>query len=83
MAVSESNMAVFKMATIIKMSQNEWVKFYYVQIGPIQYGRVQDGWHHEVESEWMGLSQIKLVWVRVLCKIAESKMAEFKMAAII
>ena len=28
MAVSESNMAEFKMATIIKLCQNEWVKFF-------------------------------------------------------
>ena len=42
-AVSESNMAEFKMAAIIKLSQNEWV----------------------------------LVWVTALCKMAESKMAEF------
>ena len=28
MAVSESNIAEFKMATIIKLSQNEWVKFF-------------------------------------------------------
>ena len=27
MAVSESNMVEFKMAAIIKLSQNEWVKF--------------------------------------------------------
>ena len=27
----------------------------------------------------MSLSQIELVWVRVLCNMAESKMAEFKM----
>ena len=27
MAVSESNMAEIKMAVIIKLSQNEWVKF--------------------------------------------------------
>ena len=27
MAVSESNMAEFKMAAIIKLIQNEWVKF--------------------------------------------------------
>ena len=27
MAVSQSNMAEFKMAAIIKLSQNEWVKF--------------------------------------------------------
>ena len=28
MAVSESNMAEFKMAAIIKLSQNKWVKFF-------------------------------------------------------
>ena len=28
MAVSESNMAEFKMAAIIKLTQNEWVKFF-------------------------------------------------------
>ena len=28
MAVAESNMAEFKMAAIIKLSQNEWVKFF-------------------------------------------------------
>ena len=32
MAVSESNMAEFKMAAIIKLSQNEWVKFFFVQM---------------------------------------------------
>ena len=31
----------------------------------------------------MSLIEIELVWVKVLCKMAESKMAEFKMAAII
>ena len=36
------------MATIIKLSQNEWVKFFL-----IQHGRIQDGCHHQVESEWM------------------------------
>ena len=43
MAVYESNMVEFRMAAIIKLSQNEWVKIF-------------------------------------LCKMAESKMAEFKMA---
>ena len=42
MAVSESSMAEFKMAAIIKLSQNEQVKFF-VQNGWIQDGRVQDG----------------------------------------
>ena len=55
----------------------------FVQNGWIQDGRVQDGWYHQVEWEWMSLSQIELVWFRVLCKMAESKMAEFKMVAII
>ena len=31
MAVSESNMEEIKMAAIIKLSQNEWVKFIFVQ----------------------------------------------------
>ena len=53
MAVSESNMAEFKMAAIIKLSQNEWVKFFLVQNGWIHDGRIQDGCHHQVEWEWM------------------------------
>ena len=44
---------------------------------------IQHGCHHQVESEWMSLSQIELVWVRVLWKMAESKMAKFQMTAII
>ena len=33
MAVSVSNMAEFKMAAIIKLSQNEWVKFFVQMVG--------------------------------------------------
>ena len=56
--------------------QNGWI-----QDGRIQDGRIEDGCHHQV-------NQIELVWVRVLCKMADSQMAEFnmgdfKMAAII
>ena len=40
---------------MIKLSQNEWVKFLFVQNGWIQDGRIQDGCHHQVESEWMSL----------------------------
>ena len=79
MAVSESNIAEFKMAAIIKLSRIEWLKFFFLQNGWIHDGRIQDGWYHQVEWEWMSLSQIELVWVRALCKMAESKMAEFKM----
>ena len=31
----------------------------------IQVGRIQDGCHHQVRWEWMSLSQIELVWVKV------------------
>ena len=31
MPVSESNMADFKIAAIIMLSENEWVKFFFVQ----------------------------------------------------
>ena len=54
----------------------------------IQDGRIQDGYHHQVVWEWMSLSQIELVWVRVRMewecfwvnlrednKVSESKMA--------
>ena len=53
------------MADIIKMSQNEWVKFFIVQNGWIRDGRIQDVLHHQVEWEWMSFIQIELVWVRV------------------
>ena len=55
---------------------------------PIQDGRIQDGCHHQVRWEWMSLSQIELVSVRVMVewecfcvnlrednKVSESKMA--------
>ena len=39
MAVSESNMVEFKMATIIKLSQNEWVKIFFVQMVGTNLGK--------------------------------------------
>ena len=65
MAVSESKMAEFKMAAIIKLSQNEWVKFFLCKMAEWQSSRFanngcnqnQDGCHH--------VSQNELVWVRV------------------
>ena len=77
MAMSESNMAEFKMAAIIKMA-NSWVRMnkwsFFVQNGWIQDGRIQDGCHHQVESEWM--SEV------FLYKMAELRMTDFKIAAI-
>ena len=100
--MAESKMVEFMMAAIIKLSQNEWVMFF-VQDGWIQDGEFKMAVHHQVQWEWMSLSQIELVWVRVRVDgecfwvnlrednkvsesnnaVSESKMAEFKMAAII
>ena len=58
---------------------NEW-SFCFVGNGWLEEGRSHDGWHHQVKWEWMSLCQIELVGTRVLCKMAESKMASFMMA---
>ena len=110
----ESNMVEFKMTAIIKLSQSEWAKVFFVQMvgnnlgkmwvslrgktkmAKFKMARIQDGCHHQVESEWKRLSQIKLVWVKSQSgvksviwvnlgeenKVSESNMAEFKMTAI-
>ena len=75
MAVSESNMAEFKMAATIKLSQNEQVRFFFVQNGWIQDSRIQDCCNHQFEVDWM--SEVFFV------QMAKFKMAEFKMVAII
>ena len=77
MAVSESNMVEFKMAAIIKLSQNEWVKFFSA-----------NGWEGSVKWSLFCANdgnQSWQVWVSLRGKsnVAESKMAEFKMVAII
>ena len=69
MVVSESNMAEFKMAAIIKLSQNEWVKFFFVQMMGTNLGK----------SEWIWKEKTKVAE----SKMAKSKMGEFKMASII
>ena len=89
-------MVEFKMAAIIKLRQNEWVKIFFMQNGWIQDGRILDGCHSQV-------NQIDLVWVRVRVEwecfwvnlrednkvseskmaVSQSKMAEVKMVVII
>ena len=92
----ESKMAEYKMADIIKFSENKWVWVRYELVwvrvqwknGRIQDDKIQDGYHHQI-------NQIELVWVRVReeweCfwvnlkednKVSKSKMtvAESKMA---
>ena len=75
MAVSESKMAEFKMAAIINLSQNEWVKFFLCQMAESKM------------AEFKMAAIIKLSeneWVKFfLYKMAELRMADFKIAAII
>ena len=113
MAVSESNMAEFKMAVIIKLSQNEWVKLFCGNGGNQSWqvwvslrGNTKMAESNMAKFkmaefkltaiikfrwEWMSLSQIELVWVRVRVewecfwvnlrednKVSESKMAVSK-----
>ena len=116
MAESESNMAEFKMAAIIKLSQNEWVKFFCAKwlnprwlsssswVTMNEWGFFSSKWLNPrwQNSRWLpssswermndwsflcanGGNQSWQVWVslRGNTKMAESKMAKFKMAAII
>ena len=78
--MAESTMTIFKrmefkMAAIIKLSQNEWVKFFCAKwLEPI--------WQN---SRWLPSSS-EWEWkieVFFLGKMDESNMAEFKLAAII
>ena len=76
MAVSESNMAEFKKAAIIKLSENEWVKFFCTN--------GVEGSVSEVFFCINGGNQSWQVWVSLSgnTMMAESKMAKFKMGAI-
>ena len=68
--VSEFNMAEFKMAAIIKLNQNEWVKLF-VQNGWILDGRILDDCHHQVESEWMSEVFLCKWWEPILASVSE------------
>ena len=58
MAVSESNMAEFKMAAIIKLSQNEWVKFFLCKMAESKMAEFK-------MAAIIKLSQNEWVWVRL------------------
>ena len=67
MAVSESNMTDFEMAAIIKLSQNEWVKFFLCK------------WWEPMLQVLVSLTgNTKMAET----KMAKFKIADFKMAAI-
>ena len=110
MAVSEFNMLEIKMAAIIKLSQNQWVKVFFVQMVGTILGKCEWVWEKKLRwlnprwwnsrwlpsSSWVRMNERRFfcanggnqswqVWVslREKTKVAESKMAQFKMAAII
>ena len=67
------NMAEFKMAAIIKLSQNEWVKVF------LCAKWLNPKWQNSISlpsSSWVRMNE----WSLFLWKMAESKMAEFMMA---
>ena len=65
MAVSQSNMAEFKMAAIIELSQNEWVKFFCANGG-------NQSWHMWGSlREKTKMAESKMIYLN---------MSEFKMA---
>ena len=76
--MAESKMAEFKMAAIIKLSQNEWVKFFLCKMVESMIEL----------SSWVRMNEFESDWTdRVLCNMAESKaefnMEEFKLVTII
>ena len=58
MAVSESKMAELKMAAIIKLSQNEWVKFFLCKMTGSKMAEFKI-------AVIIKLSEIEWVWVRL------------------
>ena len=93
--LSQSQSGVNQYWQVLSESERKITKVSESKHGQIQDGRIQVGCHHQVKWEWMSLSQIELVWVRVRVeweyfwvnlrednKVSESKMAvaEFKMA---
>ena len=62
---SEWEWEYFWVRSEIRMSQSFVLNGKNAKMCWIQHGRVQDGCHHQVEWQWMSLSQIELVLFRV------------------
>ena len=79
MAVSESKMAEFKMASIIKLSQNEWVKFFLCKCCWIQgewssfFGELKVG-----ENGWIKLSRMN-EWSFISANAGEGTVIESRL----
>ena len=78
MAVSESNMVEFKMAAIIKMSQNEWVKVFFVQMVGTNLGKCE--WVWEEKLRWLNPKWTNSRWQnsRLLPSSSCGRMNEFE-----
>ena len=70
MTVSESNMAEFKMAAIIKLSQNEWVKIFFCGKGGNYYLQV---WVSLREKTKMAESKMADFNMSAIIKLVENK----------
>ena len=80
MAVAESNMAEFKLAAIIKMSQNAWVKFFCAKwLNP----RWQNSWWLP-SSSWVRMNECSFIlckwWEQILASVSEFDKKKTKMA---
>ena len=76
MAVSESNMVEFKMAAIIKLRQNEWVKFFVQMVGT-NLGKCEWVWEEKLRwlnprgpnwrwlpsSNWVRMNEFESDWI--------------------
>ena len=65
MAVSESNMSEFKMADIIKLSQNEWVKLFLYKMSESKMAVSESNMPEFKMAAIIKLSENKWVWVRL------------------
>ena len=66
MAVSESNMVEFKMAAIMKLSQNEWVKIFFVQMTKMGESKMAKFKMAEFKmAAIIKLSENEWVWIRL------------------
>ena len=76
--MAKTKMEEFKIAAIIKFTENEWVKFFFVQIvgrgktemadskmAKFKMAEIKMAAIIKLSAEWMSLNQIELVWVRV------------------
>ena len=71
MAMSESNMADFKMAAIIKLSQNEWVKYFLYKMAELRMADFKIAAIIKLsQNEWVKYFLCKL-WEPILASVSE------------